>query len=607
MKSKFILFFILISVVFFQEIRVENLEDYFKISQIYNFKLPKKIDGAFDIENPVEYLILSNDNEQKDIVKGLEEVFKFSKVKYDKKPIDTPEKLELKKYEIIILVAENYKGLRKYNYEKIEERVKNGGKLFITIRSQKSPFNKMSGIKSVGDFIETDSFIFEKDIIPGMKNLRPKSNIFGSSGLNLILDKNIDVIGKTKKGIPLMWTYKYGKGEVFYNNSTLFQGKILRGVMKQLISYMCDVSFYPILNSKVLHIDDFPSPIPVLKNKVIQKEYGMETDEFYNTIWWSDMERIFQRERLKITTLAIMVYNDATVKSKIVDINRRTFKDLSKRGREVKVLGGEIGLHGYNHYSLGLANQINYKHYGYTPWGSIKEMEIGLEIAKKNIKKLYGDNFELYTYVGPSNLLTDDGKVALMNVFPEMKAFCGIFYGEMEPGLLLQEVGNDNIYPNVKALPRMSSGFFYSDLVLWQIYNAIGAYGYMSHFIHPDDVIDEERGRGYSWEQLREEFDHIFYDINKEYPVLKPQIQSEMTYDYEVIENIGVQYQVNGDIVNINVDNFVGSFDSHFRAKNKKIKNIVGGEFKLIKKTKEDSFYIVTAKKPQVTIELEEL
>ena len=45
-----------------------------------------------------------------------------------------------------------------------------------------------------------------------------------------------------------MWIRKYGEGKVFFSNTTLFQGKIFRGVMKQLIAYVEDVTFFPILN-----------------------------------------------------------------------------------------------------------------------------------------------------------------------------------------------------------------------------------------------------------------------------------------------------------------------------------------------------------------------
>lgn len=609
-KHIYILIFIVIVVGIFQQLRVRNVESYFKIVQKYNFNLPKGIDGKLHIEKPQKYLILySNEkNGTDDIKNGIEQVFNFSNVKYDSLRIDTAEKIDFSRYSMIILVAENYGGLRKYNYLNILEFVKNGGDLFITERSQKNPFNKIAGIEQVGEFIETDSFSFTKPIFPGFIKTAPGAEIFGSSGLDLKLNwDNLEVLAVNKKGNPLMWIKKYGKGDVFYNNTTLFQGKIFRGVMKQLIAYMSDFSFFPVINAKVLHIDDYPSPIPVVENKILRKEYGMDTNGFFNLIWWKDMLGIYERQKLIPTGLLIAEYNDATVKNKIVPVQKRTLGDLSKRGRQLKAIGGEIAMHGYNHYSLGLKNEINYSKYGYTPWGSIEEMVQALEIAKKTMADLYGKDLGVYTYIAPSNLLPKSGKKAVLKVFPEVNSFCGIFYGEQEPGILIQEVGRDVDYPNIYALPRMSSGFFYTGTILWQIYNGIAAYGYLSHFIHPDDVMDTKRGGGQTWESLEFTFENIFKHINENYSVLKPEIQSEMTFDYMKIEKLGVEAEKTGDTVKINIKNFRGSFDAQFRLKGEDIKSIKGATYTLIEETKEYTLYLLTVKEPEIIIKTEKL
>ncbi|WP_047383629.1 DUF2194 domain-containing protein [Cetobacterium sp. ZWU0022] len=609
MKSKYILGLVLIAVIFFQELRLNRLEDIFDLRQNYSFELEKPVSGDRIIKNPEKYLILyGNNNEGSYTIKvALEELFKFSKVKYDIYSIDTKEILNFDQYSMIIISTENYSGLLRENYIKIKERIENGGNLFIAQRSFRSPFNQLAGIEAIGNFLGTKSFNLKKDIFPGIKNLKPDDIILISSGLNVKLKKEVEIIAESQSGTPLMWINKFGKGRVFYTNSTLFQGRIFRGVMKQMIAYTSNVSFFPILNSKVLHIDDFPSPIPSVKNEIIKKEYGMDTKEFFNIIWWQDMLGIAQRQKLKMTGFLIAEYNDITTKNEIVGINKQTFSDLSKRGRELKSIGGEIGLHGYNHYSLGLEKTINFEDYGYAPWEDVKAMEKGIEVAKKEIQELYGDDFHIYSYVAPSNLLTQAGKFALINVLKDLNVFCGIFYGENEPGLLLQEIGRDNDFSKIYALPRMSSGFFYDETLLWQIYNGIAAYGYLSHFIHPDDIMDKERGDGKTWEQLKTEFEKIFATVNKNYSLLKPQIQSEMTYDYSVMENLEIDYEMKGEKVFVNIKNYCGEFDSHFRVKGKKISSISGGEFKLITRTEDDTLYIITAKKPELEIVLEEL
>lgn len=609
MKYKSIMFFLLITVAIFHFLGNKGLEKYNALEQIYNFDLPVSKNGDLKIENPKQYLILYTDekNGQDDIKKGIEELFKFSRVLYKEQSIADENLLDFQKYDVIIIIGENFKGLRKNLYMQIKERIEKGGKLFITCRAYKSPFNTISGIIKVKEFIETKSFKFTREIFPGFNKIKINHVIAQSSGLDVELSNDVDILATTEEGKPLMWKKRYGNGTIFYNNSTLFQGKIFRGVMKQMLSYIDNVSFYPVLNTKVMHIDDFPSPIPVLKNKVIEEEYGMDTFKFFNVIWWKDIQGVSNRQKLKLTGFMIAEYNDATEKSKMTNLNKKELEDLSKRGRELISEGGEIGLHGYNHYSLGLKNEINYKHYGYTPWTNIEDMMQGIDIVKKSIKKVLGKNIRIYSYVAPSNLLSKSGKEALIKALPYVNSFCGIFYGENEPGLLLQEVGRDLDFPKIFTFPRFSSGFFCTETIMWQIFNGIAAYGYVSHFVHPDDMIDKERGRGKTWDYLLKSFENIFYKINSSYSVLKMATQSEMTYEFMKIEKLKIFYEMKNNIVYVNIENFRGNFDSHFRVNGKKIERIKGGKYIFIEKTKEYSLYIITAEKPKLEIILEDL
>lgn len=173
--------------------------------------------------------------------------------------------------------------------------------------------------------------------------------------------------------------------------------------------------------------------------------------------------------------------------------------------------------------------------------------------------------------------------------------------------MLLQEVGRNPDFPQVYALPRFSSGFFCTETIMWQIYNGIAGYGYFSHFIHPDDIMDKERGQGKTWGYLSQSFEEIFHRMNTDYPVLKPVIQSDMTRDFMEIENLKIAYEMKENKVYVNIENFRGEFDSHFRVSGKKIRKIKGGKYILIEKTKEYSLYIITAEEPELEITLEDL
>lgn len=612
MKSKIILALILIVVVAIQSLRIKNIESFFQLNQKYSFQLEEPLDGNLNILKKDKILVLyqENENSSQKILEGIKESFDFSRVDYDLYPINTEKVIDIKEYSRVIITAENYHGFRKENFQSIKSEVFNGMPLFILQRSFQSPFNSLAGIKQVNEFKNTKGLVLEKEIFPGLKDLKLPEDMIESSGIDFQLEENLDIIAHSLEGVPLIWKKEHGKGKIIYTNATFFQGKIVRGLMKQLFAYYSPVTFYPILNSKVVHIDDYPAPIPEGKHPLITAEYGMKIKDFYNDIWWEDMKALAAREKLKYSTFAIIKYNAEVEKLGEITIPKRTMEELSRRGREVKMTGGEIGLHGYNHNSLGVLGEINFGDYGYTPWENIRGIKEGIEAAKDTMKKIYGEKLEIYSYVAPSNLLGKSGKAALVESLPSLKVFSGVFYGapEQELGFFVQEIGRDKDYPQIYSIPRFSSGFVKDDGIMWQIFNGIAGYGYLSHFIHPDDLLDAERGKNKSWGKLKIEFGDIFSQVNKKFPMLQPSVQSELTREYMVLEKLDVDYGIEEGKLFINTKNFTEKFYAQLRLRGRKISRIEGGEiYPVESKDRETNLYIVKIDKPSAIINLEEI
>ena len=76
------------------------------------------------------------------------------------------------------------------------------------------------------------------------------------------------------------------------------------------------------------------------------------------------------------------------------------------------------------------------------------------------MKKLFGKNVKLYTYVAPSNIGNDRGMAILKKNYPDLKTISTVFYGNVKEGSYVQEVGRNPVIPEVYKLPRFSSGFF---------------------------------------------------------------------------------------------------------------------------------------------------
>lgn len=594
MKFKYFMVITFISVLSLQYFRVKDLYEHFAIKQEKEFYLSEGVTGDINVGNPAKHLLLYNEDSigSREILYNLNKIFEFTKAKHDVKRVDSYQG-KVSDYSSIIVVAEDFSGMKKQLFLEIKDFINNGGNLIILERSFKSPFNSMAGIKHSDGFTDTPGIKFYTSFFPGMDSTRPSKKIISSSSLKVELSSEAEIIAASDEDIPLLWETPYGSGRIIYSNTSLFEGNTSRGLMTQLLAYGNDYFIMPVFNSKIAHIDDFPAPVPTGNNSKIYEDYHMNSLKFFKRVWWPDMEAISQRQRLKYTGFIIGDYNDNIDKGDIGDFADSLKESTTYFGRELFQNGGELGVHGYNHFSLALKGGINFKDYNYTPWTSIEDMVFSLRKLKDLIGNIYGENIKIFSYVPPSNIITKDGKKALTIAYPELKSISGIYEGVYEPGLLLQEVGRDPDYPNLYSLPRFSSGFHYTEDKMWEIYNAIGAYGCVSHFIHPDDILDKERGKGKSWEELKNEYEKIFSQINSYFPLLNQDTQSDATLKYAEIEDLEISHEILKNVIKVNFRNYKGPVNTFVRMRGKKIKEVENGEFHLVEKTAKGNLYLV--------------
>lgn len=91
--------------------------------------------------------------------------------------------------------------------------------------------------------------------------------------------------------------------------------------------------------------------------------------------------------------------------------------------------------------------------------------------------------------------------------------------------------------------------------------NTINLNGYISHFIHPDDVLDNERSNGRTWSQLEKAFAEFQGNITNLYPWIKGTTASEAASKVVRYSNTDVYYEKNDDYINIYCDNFTGEME----------------------------------------------
>ena len=218
---------------------------------------------------------------------------------------------------------------------------------------------------------------------------------------------------------------------------------------------------------------------------------------------------------------------------------------------------------------------------------------------------MFGKKIKLYVYVPPSNILKEEGKAALVKNYPDLNTISSIFYGD-ERGSYASEIGRDKTIPKLFNFPRFSSGFYYDKDDMWSLFNAIAIYGYWAHFVHPDDVISNDRGKDKTWNELKKEFDKLIGEVEANHPYLEPIRASELTQRYINIEDLKIQSEKRDNKIYVGMENYREPFYMTIRIRNNSIKNISSGTFKEIYDTEDSKIYLLQVETPDLIITLGE-
>lgn len=495
------------------------------------------------------------------------------------------------KYEKIILLINSVEEVKNIN-KVLNFAYKGGGVLFANGLKQGNGSDKIKdklGIDSIGKLFESDGIKLLENIIIKGKGIEIKEDnrICNISSAVELKDK-VKIYAEDSSGEPLLWSNKYGKGNIFCLNGTMLTEKISRGFLAGILSSMNEVGIYPIINAKMIFLDDFPSPVPEGYNDQIKRNYGLDIRRFYKEIWWPDMVRIATNNNVKYTGVMIGTYDDEVEdlsKSKI-NIDKG---DFNYYARELFVSGGELGVHGYNHQPLSI-RELNDKSLGYNTW-------INKEVMQESIKRVLDfikgqlDKYRITTYVPPSNIISKEGIEVLKSFNKNFKIISSLFDVPDGDDAYEQEIdlGKDGIF----NLPRITFNYDYEESTKWSLLNGINLSGYISHFIHPDDILDPERNDGKAWRELSAEFEEMNNDIYKNYPWIKATTSSEAAYQLLKYKKTKVYYEKNKDFIKMYCDNFIEPIEFILRTKNK-INNLENCSIKNI----DENIYLVKVKEP---------
>lgn len=546
-----------------------------------------------------------NDDNSARIYKNLIQVCKLSKIHAEYVSIEkfNASYLQTLTHDDVFVVTTELVG--NLPHAAIYSFVHNGGKMVFLTRNNAAVYHELAGINYSRGFAPLlKGLTFTRGFFPGIDSLdMTGSGMLPHSSIDLRCSDTVEMYAEAG-GIPILWKNYYGKGAVVYLNSTLANTKGNRGLLLQVIALAPDYFVQTALNAKVVTIDDFPAPIKRGRDNVIHNYYLMDNVSFFRHIWWSSMYNMAKKYNLVYTGMLIGTYN-LTVEPPFEQLTPDELDDIQYFGYKLLELRGEIGLHGYNHNSLVMKEQMLFEDYGYYPWPSMENMQAALQLTKKSIDSVLGP-VRITAYVPPSNIMSPEGKKAIKAVFPELRVIGGLYTGINQKGILYQEFGPDPDIEGVYTFPRFSAGYIYSNEDMWTIYNGIAHAGLLNHFIHPDDVLDSNRSGDRTWKDLYSDIDKIFGEVHAHFPYLEPKTVTQAAEDYRYYEQMQVYARRENDILTLYYKNAALPVYHYFRLNGTtRVLSIEGGSIRYFVDKEHYRLYLLTISDKTVRIKLQ--
>ena len=395
-----------------------------------------------------------------------------------------------------------------------------------------------------------------------------------------------------ERQIPLVWESSYGKGKFVLDNFGLYT-KEVRGIYAASYSLLTDVCVYPVINASSFYLDDFPSQIPSGSSEYIWRDYGTTIRDFYTNIWWPDMMNLSDRFGLAYTGLAIQCYDDAVDGTTTSLPDKRTFLNF---GSMLLRMGGEIGYHGYNHQPLCLDDCDYNGVYDYKTWESEAAMKSGLDTLMELCEELF-PGVQISVYVPPSNILSDGAEDFLAREYPNIRSISGIYFESADLDFYcVQEF--DVRADGVIEQPRIISGCNMDDYMKLAAFSELNLHYVNSHFTHPDDALDPERGAELGWETLKGRFIQYLEWLYGAAPNIRNFTGSEMAAAVQRYAAITVSTEVRGNTMEIHLGNFCDEAQLMVRFNEKAPAEVTGGTLEQLT----DTLYLLQADQPDVTV-----
>lgn len=503
----------------------------------------------------------------------------------------------LKQYQTMVIAMPNLDPLGEHVLQ-IMQWVKKGGGVMFAMTPEKTGYLDVIGPQigiesSAYKYVVTEGITPSKDFMLGGGQTYMFSDPFKSS-LSVTLNDRAQVEAVSSNGrTPLVWRSSVESGTAVMCNIGIYV-KMVRGFYASAFSLLSSAMAYPVINSAAFYLDDFPSPVPSGNGKYIKRDYNMSISEFYSQVWWPDLVRLAERYGIRFTGVMIENYGDDTKNDPVRQTDNTQFEYY---GGLLLRQNGEIGYHGYNHQPLVLPNTDYGNEYTYVQWPNRKAIVDSLNelIA---FQKTVLPAATSSVYVPPSNILSSEGRKIIGEDVPQIRAIASMAFPPDSSLEYVQEFGV--AADGVVEAPRIVSGSMVNNSYMrLAAVSELNMHYVSTHFMHPDDLLDEDRGAKEGWETYRKGLEDYLDWLEQSAPSIRMQTGTECAAAVQRFSGLTVSMATSDDSWDLHLGNLIDQGWLMFRANNGTPGRVRGGS--LTKLT--GNLYLLKATSATVHIE----
>ena len=481
----------------------------------------------------------------------------------------------LKQYQTMVIAMPNLDPLGEHVLQ-IMQWVKKGGGVMFAMTPEKTGYLDVIGPQigiesSAYKYVATEGITPSEDFMLGGGQTYMFSDPFESS-LSVALNDRAQVEAVSTNGrTPLVWRSSVESGTAVMCNIGIYV-KVFRGFYASAFSLLSSAMAYPVINSAAFYLDDFPSPVPSGNGKYIKRDYNISISEFYSQVWWPDLVCLAERYGIRFTGVMIENYGDDTKDDPVRQTDNTQFEYY---GGLLLRQNGEIGYHGYNHQPLVLPNTDYGNEYAYVQWPNRKAIVDSLNelIA---FQKAVLPAATSSVYVPPSNILSSEGRQIIGEDVPQIRAIASMFLPSDSSLGYVQEFGV--AADGVVEAPRIVSGSMVNNSYMrLAAVSELNMHYVSTHFMHPDDLLDEDRGAKEGWETYRKGLEDYLDWLEQSAPSIRMQTGTECAAAVQRFSGLTVSMATSDDSWDLHLGNLIDQGWLMFRANNGTPGRVRGG------------------------------